>query len=309
MLSETKLDGSKKIVFFTYSPKGTLGNASAAAKLINNMKEKYGASLDITAVLMTDRNKEMTDRLFEGIRLFSRDKGDPFYSEDTTELSRIFNESDGIIFFPIFFIKEERQRQTIFNKIKDQQKIFIVTEYDYVDDSLSNLSKEFKLPYVQMHSGLAETNLGIFCTQETKASNNHNALSEIKDADKACRDLLLQGTKNKALFFGYYRATSGDASESVVNLRVFVQSCLGLVSPEIEAIDFVLPLQSHISGVSANYDINTIFSDCLTLGYQIEFWKKDSEGRMICLKSSEGSGKKIRFIDGFPFAPDTMSKL
>src|SRR5256885_72713 len=104
---EMKGEKTRKLVFFTYGTMGTLGDPSASAKLIKRMKEQYGASLDITVVLVTDKNKEATERLFDDldITFLSKGRGDlNFFSEDSVELVKVLAGAEGILFFPNSFI-------------------------------------------------------------------------------------------------------------------------------------------------------------------------------------------------------------
>jgi hypothetical protein len=330
-LSESKPE-KKSLVFFTHAPQGTLGDPSAASKLIKKLKSKYGDAVDVTIVLLLDKkNNEMVGNIFKDmdITILQMPTLDiNFQGKDTKgreqKLDNILHNADGIIFFPTFhhFSETDIQRVNKFHKPS-----FIVTEYDlHPANREIQLKKlgDFKSRCMEIYTGLAPNHLGIFGSEETNTSNNPIALSQISDkSDVAVRDLLLgKGDsqsyhKTHQLFFGYFNKLNMELKKHKVNPLMFIESCLSLVSKGTTTVDFVLPLTLNNEHPTEENNFKSIeellkyFNEHpeLMKGYKFEYWNKNSNGTMECLKTGGKGTKLIRFINGYPFTPNTMDKL
>lgn len=329
----TKSNQKQSLVFFTHAPQGTLGDPSAAAKLIKSLKLKYDDNIDITIALIVNKENEKTVRnIFNGIDIKvitmptldleykTRDK----HNKEVV-IDDILKRANGIIFFPTFhhFATSDIQKLGTYYK-----PTFVVTEYDlHPKNKLTQAEKlgDFKSRCMEIYTGLAKDKLGIFCTEEQDTSNNRSSLAEITDSsDKAFQAFLLSGTTaeryhdHHQLFFGYFNKLDMELDSQKVNPAMFIEGCLATASAEKDFIDIVLPLKENKESDPKKNLRNKSVEELLEYfkknpslleGYRFEFWQKNKDGKMTPL-SKGGTGKKlIRFINGFPFTPNTMNKL
>lgn len=352
---EEKLQKKQSLVFYTHAPQGTLGDPSAAAKLIKDLKERNGASLELSIILIVepehekkvcDLFKDLDVTLLTMSNLVLPDAFDdyPELQDKAVLCDKILRGTNGLIFFPTFhkLIKEDLDYLLGYNK-----PYFIITEYDLIDtnqDIQNSLLGDAAATSLVINTGFGSNAKGIFCTQEQNTSNNKTALSEISsETDRAFCDLLYHSQdpnnyhQEHQLFLGYYNQLDMEYDGSPVNPMLFIESGLATVSKDTNVVDFVIPFKTEsdlVSKTELNLE-NTSDSNneskeeppilryksketiCeyfvqnpkLVEDYLIEFWKKHTSGVMECVER-RGEGKKLlRFINGFPFTPNTMDKL
>lgn len=320
----------KSLVFFTHAPNGTLGDPSAAAKLINQLKQDYADSLDITIVLIVDaENVNKVEQVIpKNVNIFTM----PFFNMlhekinsagKKTTLRDLVEQSDGIIFFPTFHFFKDWEVDFIAH---GKKPIFITTEYN-LHEKNKKIQMENRQDWMaQFNTGLGE-DLGIFCTpiKEKPAA----PLSQITDeADKRFVDFLLSSSTDDnrdllakeadyhqyhELFFGYFNALNNEHESNQVDPLLLIEACLE-ISPENKIIDIVLPLSTKIE-TSTHYKtmkeiIDYFSNDPLKMKeYTFEFYTKDEKGKIIPHAKIGQGTKVVRLINGFPFTPKTVNNL
>lgn len=338
---QKSVDMKRSLVFFTHAVQGTLGDVSGTVKLIQSIKKHHAESLDVMIVVIADaENKSKASSLLKDLEVSTLVVDDSelkhllAFKENKSQnaepnLQNALRSADGIVVSLTC-----RHFQQIADLTKFAKPLFVINEYDPHPDNLTAIKellsfKRIPLPTAIMNAGLKKEHLGVFCTNETESSNNTKLLVNIGPADQAFRNLLLQGTdaehyqKTHQLFFGYFNAMDLESSANDVNVAMFIESSLHLVSPQVRTVDFVLPIKfqgaktyqqegryKQVQELLAYFKQNPKLIE----GYRIEFWYKNS-GEMQRFPVSdleqkeEADTKVIRIINGFPFLPDTMNIL
>lgn len=315
---------NKSLVFFTHASQGTLGDPSAAAKLIKSIKKELGEHFKISIILIAeDQYKERVSTVFKGLELnilFVSNLELAFQSSDQQNLTNLLQVADGIVFYPTFHQFSSHEIERIFSFSKPA---FIITEYDL--DPEFRFRQEMMLNFasqqcIVLNTGLLSNHHGVFCTDEINSSHNSQALSQIDDAnDVSFQKLLFEEGYHKShqLFFGYFNQLNLELAGHPVDPLMFIQTALSIVPLEVDTIDFVLPLNlspENKGDIRTYKTIDEVFLHLknhpeLTTNYEIEFWKKNAVSEMECIKKTGIGNKRIRFINGFPFHPQTIDKL
>lgn len=316
------------------APDGTLGDPSAAIKLLESIKDKYPMEADVYLFVKAEKvNHEKVKGIIpEGMSYIIKDG--VIDSNAANEVLKM----DAVIIFPTAHFLDV----TEYKAIKAAEKpMFVANEYDFDRKFNFTTSDQFSprkrwdpvYPPVfdsYFYTGLSgkEEKLGVFLSEDKES----HSLSKMTDSDGVkLRNLLFDSDEmsdleqrelnyfnSHDLYFGYFNNIIGaESNKFKTTPMAFLDFCIerSKEKDDKHIIDIIMPVkhgEKNNNGVWWNTtSVEQMFEHLKKYDldrYTFEFYEKKDDN-LTCTEKMGGGPTVVRIINSFPFSANSMKEL